>query len=43
MDENNNYHEHHCAFERHPILKHLLYGLLALIGAFLAVYVVTYL
>lgn len=41
MDENNNYHEHHCAFERHPILKHLLYGLLALIGAFLAFYVVT--
>ncbi len=47
MDENNNYcetniYEHKTSFfERHPILKHLLYGLLALLGAFLAFYVVT--
>ncbi len=42
MEENNNY-EHHrtCEFERHPILKHLFYGLMALIGAFLAFYAVT--
>lgn len=43
MEENNNYnnnYEHHV-FERHPIMKHLFYGLLGLIGAFLAFYVVT--
>ncbi len=40
MEENNHY-EHHSVFERHPILKHLLYGLCALIGAFLAFYAVT--
>lgn len=39
--EENNYQEHHSIFERHPMLKHLLYGLFALIGAFLAFYVVT--
>ena len=39
MDEYNNHHD--CFFHRHPVLKHLLYGLLALIGAFLAFYVVT--
>ena len=31
MEENNNHHV--CTIERHPILKHLLYGLMALIGA----------
>ncbi len=41
MEENNNYEHRKCEFERHPILKHLLYGLMALIGAFLAFYVVT--
>lgn len=41
MEENNNYEHKTCQFERHPILKHLLYGLMALIGAFLAFYVVT--
>ena len=41
MEENNNYEHKKCEFERHPILKHLLYGLMALIGAFLAFYVVT--
>ncbi len=41
MEENNNYEHRECEFERHPILKHLLYGLMALIGAFLAFYVVT--
>ena len=39
MDEYNNNHD--SFFYRHPVLKHLLYGLLALIGAFLAFYVVT--
>ena len=39
MEENNNHHV--CTIERHPILKHLLSGLMALIGAFLAFYVVT--
>lgn len=41
MEENNNYEHRKCEFERHPILKHLLYGLMGLIGAFLAFYVVT--
>ncbi|MBQ8167957.1 hypothetical protein IJZ97_00880, partial [bacterium] len=47
MEENNNYCEVNYSdnkvnfFEKHPILKHLLYGLLALLGAFLAFYVVT--
>ena len=48
MEENNNYcetrtcHEHKkCFFEKHPILKHLFYGLLGLLGAFLAFYMVT--
>ena len=40
MDENNN-NNHDSFSHRHPVLKHLLYGLLALIGAFLAFYVVT--
>ena len=38
MEEN---HEHKCGLERHPIMKYFLLGLLALIGAFLAFYVVT--
>ena len=41
MEENNNYNHEHHVFERHPIMKHLFYGLLGLIGAFLAFYVVT--
>lgn len=42
MEENNNYCERHTGFfHRHPILKHLFYGLLGLLGAFLAFYVVT--
>lgn len=41
MEENNNHEHHTCEIERHPVLKHLLYGLMALIGAFLAFYVVT--
>ena len=38
MEEN---HEHKYGLERHPIMKYFLLGLLALIGAFLAFYVVT--
>lgn len=38
MEEN---HEHKCGLERHPIMKYFLLGFLALIGAFLAFYVVT--
>ena len=41
MEENNNYNHEHHVFERHPIMKHLFYGLLGLFGAFLAFYVVT--
>lgn len=42
MEENNNYCEHHaCFFHHHPVLKHLFYGLLGLLGAFLAFYMVT--
>lgn len=36
MDENR--YEH---FDRHPVLKHLFYGLMGLLGAFLAFYFVT--
>lgn len=44
MEENryeNDRYERDNFFYHHPILKHLLYGLLGLIGAFLAFYVVT--
>ena len=47
MEENNNYcetnlYEHKTSFfEKHPFLKHLFYGLLGLLGAFLAFYMVT--
>lgn len=47
MDENNNYCETNIYqdkrsfFEKHPLLKHLFYGLLSLLGAFLAFYMVT--
>lgn len=41
MDENQNYENHQCIFHRHPVLKHLLYALMGLLGAFLAFYVVT--
>lgn len=40
MEENNNC-THTCFFHRHPVLKHLFYGILGLLGAFLAFYVVT--
>ncbi len=39
MDENNNNYEHRGTV--HPVLKILTYGLMALVGAFLAFYVVT--
>ena len=46
MDENNyeNRHEHYhenCFLCRHPVLKHILVGLLTFLGAFAAFYVVT--
>ncbi len=41
MEENNNYEHKTCVIDRHPVLKHLLYGFMALIGAFLAFYAVT--
>lgn len=50
MNENNEYYEEHstrhhdhyeCFHHKHPVLSHFLTALLALIGAFLAFYVVT--
>lgn len=47
MEENNNYCETNSYenkksfFEKHPFLKHLFYGFLSLLGAFLAFYMVT--
>ncbi len=48
MDENNyeahnehHHHHHDCFMCRHPLLKHILTGLLTFLGAFAAFYVVT--
>ena len=43
MDENNYEHHHHdnCFLCGHPVLKHILRGLLTFLGAFAAFYVVT--